>query len=162
MNEERTVKCLRYVQHIRDTLRQRYSVMVKQVIVATVRLSRWCWTNIYPWFSSFLDSSNPLSRKYWQEPQALEYRINWEISHAVERGHLGLSCPVYKQWMSWFMVKKWHQTPMDGMSSLQTITHVIKRGYVWMGWPVYKQWITWIKVDTYGYDLLFINNESCG
>jgi hypothetical protein len=30
------------------------------------------------WFSRFLVSSNPLSRKSWQEPCALEYRINWE------------------------------------------------------------------------------------
>ena len=32
-----------------------------------------------PWFSSFLVSSNSLSRKSWSEPQALEYRIIWEI-----------------------------------------------------------------------------------
>jgi hypothetical protein len=32
-----------------------------------------------PWFSNFLVSSNPLSRKSWLEQQALEYRIIWEI-----------------------------------------------------------------------------------
>ena len=31
------------------------------------------------WFRSFLVSSNPLLRKSWWAPQALEYRINWEI-----------------------------------------------------------------------------------
>ena len=36
-------------------------------------------TNRNPWFSSFLVSSNPLLRRSWQEPQALDYRINWEI-----------------------------------------------------------------------------------
>jgi hypothetical protein len=36
-------------------------------------------TNWKPWFSSFLVSSNPLSKKSWYEPQALEYSINWEI-----------------------------------------------------------------------------------
>jgi hypothetical protein len=36
-------------------------------------------TNRKTWFSSFLVSSNPLSRKSWWERQALEYRINWEI-----------------------------------------------------------------------------------
>ena len=32
-----------------------------------------------PWFSSVLYSINPLSMKFWWEPQALAYRINWEI-----------------------------------------------------------------------------------
>jgi hypothetical protein len=32
-----------------------------------------------PWFSSFLVSSNLLSRKSWEEPYALEYRINWSM-----------------------------------------------------------------------------------
>jgi hypothetical protein len=36
-------------------------------------------TNKTLWFNTFLISSNSLSRKYWSEPQALEYHINWEI-----------------------------------------------------------------------------------
>jgi len=32
-----------------------------------------------PWFSSFLNSRNPLSMKSWYEPKSLVYRINWEI-----------------------------------------------------------------------------------
>jgi hypothetical protein len=32
-----------------------------------------------PWFSSFLASSNPISRKSRYEPQAMDYRFNWEI-----------------------------------------------------------------------------------
>jgi hypothetical protein len=64
------------------------SIKVKQVIVSTVKLSKWCWTIRHPWFSSFLDSSNPLSMKSWQEPQALEYRINWEINHTLNQGSL--------------------------------------------------------------------------
>ena len=35
-------------------------------------------TNMNHCFSTFLVSSNPLLRKYWEEPQALEYRINRE------------------------------------------------------------------------------------
>jgi hypothetical protein len=34
---------------------------------------------VVSWFSCFLGSCNPLWRKPWWEPQALEYRINWEI-----------------------------------------------------------------------------------
>jgi len=49
-----------------------------------------------PWFSRLFVSSNPLSRKSWQEPQAVEYRINWEINHTVESGYLWMWCPVYK------------------------------------------------------------------
>ena len=36
-------------------------------------------TNRNPWFSSFLVSTYPLSRKSWYEPQTLEYRINWKM-----------------------------------------------------------------------------------
>jgi hypothetical protein len=31
------------------------------------------------WFSSFFNSSNLFSNKSWTKPQALEYRVNWEI-----------------------------------------------------------------------------------
>jgi len=41
MNEERTEKCLRQVEHIRDHLWHRYSIMVSQVMVETVKLSKW-------------------------------------------------------------------------------------------------------------------------
>jgi hypothetical protein len=37
------------------------------------------FTNMIPWFRSFLVSSSPLSRTAWYDPQALEYRINLEI-----------------------------------------------------------------------------------
>ena len=36
MNEERTGKCLRQVEHIRGHLWQRYSITVNQVTMATV------------------------------------------------------------------------------------------------------------------------------
>jgi hypothetical protein len=67
MNEERTGKCLHQVEHIRCHLRHRYSRMVNKVMVETVKFSKW-------WFQR-----NPLSRKSWEEPQALEYHINWDI-----------------------------------------------------------------------------------
>ena len=67
MNEERTGKCLHQVEHIRCHLRYRYSRMVNKVMVETVKFSKW-------WFQR-----NPLSRKSWEEPQALEYHINWDI-----------------------------------------------------------------------------------
>jgi hypothetical protein len=33
-------------------------------------------TKMNPWFSSFLASSNPISRKSRYEPQAMDYRFN--------------------------------------------------------------------------------------
>ena len=39
MNEERTGKCLRQVEHIRGHLRHIYSISVNQTIVTTVKLS---------------------------------------------------------------------------------------------------------------------------
>jgi hypothetical protein len=41
MNEERTGKCLRQVEHIRGHLCHRNSIKVNQVMVATVKLSKW-------------------------------------------------------------------------------------------------------------------------
>jgi hypothetical protein len=79
MNEERTGKCLRQVEHIRDHLWHRYSITVNQVMVSTVKSDDFNLTKRNPWFSSFLVSSSPLSRKSWYEPQAVECRINWEI-----------------------------------------------------------------------------------
>jgi hypothetical protein len=55
----------------------RYSVTVNQVMVATLKRSKW-WLQLNPyrnpWSSSFLVRSNPLSRDSWKI-----YRINWEI-----------------------------------------------------------------------------------
>jgi hypothetical protein len=41
MYEERTGKCLRQVEHIRGHLGHRYSITVNQVMVTTVKLSKW-------------------------------------------------------------------------------------------------------------------------
>jgi len=41
MNEERTMKCLQQVEHIHGHLWHRYSITVNQVMLATVKLSRW-------------------------------------------------------------------------------------------------------------------------
>ena len=41
MNKERTGTCLRQVEHIRGHLWHRYSITVNQVVVATVKLSKW-------------------------------------------------------------------------------------------------------------------------
>jgi hypothetical protein len=47
VNEERTGKCLRQVEHIRGHLWHRYSITVNQVImVATVTFSKW-WLQLY-------------------------------------------------------------------------------------------------------------------
>jgi hypothetical protein len=99
-HEWRTGKCLPQVEHIHSHLWHRYSITVNQVMVATVKLSRW-WLHLNqeeplvqqrtkrnPWFIGFLVSSNPLSRKSWQEPQALNYRINWEICAPYATGML--------------------------------------------------------------------------
>ena len=82
MNEERTGKCLRQVKHTHGHLWHKYSITVNQVMVVTVQLSKW-WhfnlTNRNPSFSSVVVSSNPLSRTYWYEPQALQQRDIYSI-----------------------------------------------------------------------------------
>jgi len=41
MNEERTRSCLGQVEHIRGPLWHRYSITVNQIMVATVKHSKW-------------------------------------------------------------------------------------------------------------------------
>jgi len=41
MYDERTGKCLQQVEHIRGHLWHRYSIMVNQVMVAILKLSKW-------------------------------------------------------------------------------------------------------------------------
>jgi hypothetical protein len=63
-------------EHIHGPLWSRRFTTVEQVMMASEDVS---FTTINPWFCSFLASSNPLSRKSWQETQTIGYRINWEI-----------------------------------------------------------------------------------
>jgi hypothetical protein len=63
-------------EHIHGPLWSRRFTTVEQVMMASEDVS---FTAINPWFCSFLASSNPLSRKSWQETQTIGYRINWEI-----------------------------------------------------------------------------------
>jgi hypothetical protein len=55
MNEERTGKCLRQVEHICGHVWHRYSITVNKVMVATVKLSKWwvhlnhCWHVLFVW-----------------------------------------------------------------------------------------------------------------
>jgi hypothetical protein len=55
---------LRQVEHIRGQLWHRYPIAVKQVM-ENFRSDDFNITKRNPWFSSFLVSSNPLSRKSW-------------------------------------------------------------------------------------------------
>jgi len=41
MNEERTRNCLRQVEHFRGQFWHRYSITGNQVMVVTVKLSKW-------------------------------------------------------------------------------------------------------------------------
>jgi hypothetical protein len=67
INEERTGKWLRQVEHIRGYLWHRSSISVNHVMVATVnfRSDDFNLTKRNHGFSNFLVSSNPLSRKSW-------------------------------------------------------------------------------------------------
>jgi len=82
VNEERTRKCLGQVEHICGHLWHRYSITINQVMVATVKFRSFDFnfTKMNPCFSSFLVGNNPLSWISWYEPQALEYRIIWDIN----------------------------------------------------------------------------------
>jgi hypothetical protein len=41
MNQEKSMKCLQQVEHIRGHLWHRYYITVNQVMVAIVKLSKW-------------------------------------------------------------------------------------------------------------------------
>ena len=73
-------RILRQTEHIRDHLWPAYSVTVNHVLVSTVKLSKWWFQlNLLEPLVQYLPWNNTLSKKSWHEPQALEYRINWEI-----------------------------------------------------------------------------------
>jgi hypothetical protein len=71
MNKERAWL---QTEHIRGHLWHRYSVMVNQVMVATLKLMTKL-TTVNPWFSSFPVSSNPL----WYIQLKLLCRIEYTI-----------------------------------------------------------------------------------
>jgi hypothetical protein len=132
MKEERTGKCLRQVDHIRVHLWHRYSIMVNQVKVATVKF----WgddlilINRNPWFRSFpkFVSSNPLPRKSCQEPQALEYRFNWDI-------YIYVYTPL--QWAPGMLLH------INGKFTTEIWNQGIKQTYLYMylSYPVFQaQW----------------------
>ena len=79
---ERTGNCLRQVEHIFGHLWQKYSIVVYQVMVATVKLTKW-WLQLTKRnlrFSRFLANSNPLSRKSWKEPQSgISYHLHMQV-----------------------------------------------------------------------------------
>jgi hypothetical protein len=82
------------------------------------------FTKRNPWFSIFLISSNPLSRKCWEEPQALEYHINWEI-HAPYAGAVGMLLHINEK----FTMGKWKSSLLSSSfvrnrSSLSTSRYV--------------------------------------
>jgi hypothetical protein len=62
MNEERTGKGLQQVEHIRGHLWHRYSIAVNQVMVATVKLSKW-WLQLNYKICSFFDKHTSLRSK---------------------------------------------------------------------------------------------------
>ena len=53
MNEERTGKCLRQVEHILGHLWHRYSITGNQVMVATAAFSKW-WLQLYQKINMYL------------------------------------------------------------------------------------------------------------
>jgi len=89
---------LRQMENIRLNLQHRYTVTVNQVIVPTeTRSDDLNITNRYHWIRGFFVSDKPWSRKSWKQPQSMEYRMNYEINHAVERGYQWKGYLVYKQ-----------------------------------------------------------------
>ena len=77
MNEEKTRKCLRQVEHIRGHLWHIYSIAVNQVMVTTVELSKW-WlqinqeerTKLTTVFLTFSSSKT-------DKPSLITYRWKW-------------------------------------------------------------------------------------
>jgi hypothetical protein len=98
MNEERTGRCLRQVEHIRGHLWHRYSRMVNKVMVETAKFSKW-------WFQR-----TPLSRRFSR------VRVTWSlvlcvcfIDHCLSFcpfsfGHCIVCSLIYSFWLPlWFL-----------------------------------------------------------
>ena len=77
MNEERTGKCLRQVEHIRGHLWHRHSIAVNQVMVATVKPSK-CWFEHN--FQSF-----DFERTRWRLFQKQVVRTNFDIYVFIDK-----------------------------------------------------------------------------
>ena len=89
MNEERTQKCLLQVEHIRGHLWHRYSITVNQVMVATVKLSRWwfqlnqsIWTlgSVASSAAATLSQGNPHRKhKLWNVLSTERYTLHMQV-----------------------------------------------------------------------------------
>jgi hypothetical protein len=81
MNEERTGLWLHPEEHIHGHFWHRYFITVNQSWWQPSNFRRYDFnlTTMSLSFSSFLVCSNRLSMNSHYEPQALEYRINWDI-----------------------------------------------------------------------------------
>jgi hypothetical protein len=94
MNEERTGKCLRQDEHICGHLWHRYSITVNQIMVATVKLSKWCVTNnyIYPIYRNH----NPVLSSFMT--------YHWVCNKSNTTGatcRVGTVCSSGFEWGSW-------------------------------------------------------------
>jgi hypothetical protein len=89
MNEKRTQKCLLQVEHIRGHLWHRYSITVNQVMVATVKLSRWwfqlnqsIWTlgSVASSSAATLSQGNPhRNHKLWNVLSTERYTLHMQV-----------------------------------------------------------------------------------
>jgi hypothetical protein len=126
MNAERTWKCLRQAKNIRDHLWHRYSVTANQVMVTTVKLSKW-WLqlnqlnfippfSIFSWRTSWLEvgitghicgrgPSKDYSTKVWlQLAQWFLHRTLWQIPIKIFLSETICSIRTKFWWNSHWMV----------------------------------------------------------
>ena len=95
MNEERTGKCLRQVEHIRGHLWHRYSITVNQVMVATIKLSKWWLGSVASLFAATLYQINPdRNHKLWNIVSTERYiysicRCCWNVATYKWKVHNG-------------------------------------------------------------------------
>ena len=80
MNEERTRKCLRQVEHIRGHLWHRYSITVNQVIVVTSTLPKGTLGSVASLLAVILYQGNPdMNHKLWNIVSTERYILHMQV-----------------------------------------------------------------------------------
>ena len=127
MNEDRTRKCLRQVKHICGHLWHRYSITVNQIMVATVKFSKW-WLQLYQKVASLLAATlyqgNPdRNHKLWNIVSSERERYSicrccWNVATYKWKVHNGkikiISFVVkinlwYNKWLVIYIKRDWRQ-----------------------------------------------------
>ena len=135
MNEEKTGKCLRQVEHIRGHLwYSRYSITVNQVMVATVKLSKW-WllrgilgliasllaATIYQWTSD-------RNHKLWNIVSTERYLLHMQV--LLECCYIWMKRSQWQNWNNLFCRKISFLTVLH--CQFRGVGHGMKQTYLYL------------------------------